>query len=48
MFPKKSMQVQVIDSGFQEALPTTITVVQALPKGDRSKEAIELLTASRC
>ena len=41
---KKSMQVEVIDSGFQEALPTTITVVQALPKGDRSKEAIELLT----
>ena len=41
---KKSMQVQVIDSGFQAALPTTITVVQALPKGDRSKEAIELLT----
>jgi 16S rRNA (uracil1498-N3)-methyltransferase len=43
---KKSMQVQVIDSGFQEALATTITVVQALPKGDRSKEAIELLTES--
>jgi 16S rRNA (uracil1498-N3)-methyltransferase len=41
---KKSMQVQVIDSGFQEPLATTITVVQALPKGDRSKEAIELLT----
>jgi len=43
---KKSMQVQVIDSGYQEALATTITVVQALPKGDRSKEAIELLTES--
>jgi 16S rRNA (uracil1498-N3)-methyltransferase len=43
---KKSMQVQVIDSGYQEALPTFITVVQALPKGDRSKEAIELLTES--
>ena len=41
---KKSMQVQVIDSGFQDALATTITVVQALPKGDRAKEAIELLT----
>ena len=41
---KKSMQVEVINSGYQEALPTTITVVQALPKGDRSKEAIELLT----
>jgi 16S rRNA (uracil1498-N3)-methyltransferase len=41
---KKSMTVQVLDSGFQEPLATKITVVQALPKGDRSKEAIELLT----
>jgi len=41
---KKSMQVRVTDSGFQEPLATTITVVQALPKGDRAKEAIELLT----
>jgi len=41
---KKSMQVRVMDSGFQEPLATTITVVQALPKGDRAKEAIELLT----
>ncbi len=41
---KKSIRVEVISSGYQEALATTITVVQALPKGDRSKEAIELLT----
>ncbi len=41
---KKSIEVEVIASGFQEALPTTITVVQALPKSDRAKEAIELLT----
>ena len=41
---KKSMNVEVIESGFQEPLATTITVVQALPKGDRAKEAIELLT----
>lgn len=41
---KKSMMVQVLDSGFQEPLSTKITVVQAIPKGDRSKEAIELLT----
>ena len=41
---KKSMQVRVMDSGFQEPLATTITVVQALPKGDRAKEAVELLT----
>jgi len=38
------MEVEVIASGFQEVLPTTITVVQALPKSDRAKEAIELLT----
>ena len=38
------MRVEVIESGFQEPLATTITVVQALPKGDRAKEAIELLT----
>ena len=41
---KKSITVQVLDSGYQEPLATTITVVQALPKGDRAKEAIELLT----
>lgn len=41
---KKSMEVEVMASGFQEALPTTITVVQALTKSDRAKEAIELLT----
>ena len=41
---KKSLEVEVVASGFQENLPTTITVVQALPKSDRAKEAIELLT----
>ena len=41
---KKSMQIRVMDSGFQAPLATTITVIQALPKGDRAKEAIELLT----
>ena len=41
---KKTMQVRVMDSGFQAPLATTITVIQALPKGDRAKEAIELLT----
>ena len=41
---KKSMEVEVTATGFQEALATTITVVQALPKSDRAKEAIELLT----
>ncbi len=41
---KRSLEVEVVASGFQENLPTTITVVQALPKSDRAKEAIELLT----
>jgi len=41
---KSSIGVEVIATGYQEPLATTITVVQALPKGDRSKEAIELLT----
>ncbi len=41
---KKSMDVEVMTTGFQEPLATTITVVQALPKSDRAKEAVELLT----
>lgn len=41
---KKSMSVEVIDSGFQEALDTYFTVVQAIPKGDRVKESVEMLT----
>lgn len=41
---KKSLEVQVLSTGFQEPLRTNITVVQAIPKGDRAKEAIELLT----
>jgi len=39
---KRSLEVEVLASGFQEVLATTITVVQALPKSDRAKEAIEL------
>lgn len=43
-FSKKSIQVQVRETGYEQPLPIKITVVQALPKGDRAKEAIELLT----
>ncbi len=43
---KKSVSVTVLETGVQRALPTTITVIQALTKGDRAKEAIELLTES--
>ena len=42
---KKSMTVRVISTGFEEALPVEFTVAQALTKGDRIKESIELNTA---
>ena len=41
---KKSMQCEVIESEFQEALEIEYTVIQALPKGDRLKECAGLLT----
>jgi len=41
---KKSLEVEVIETGIQDPLEITFTVVQALPKGDRLKECIELLT----
>ena len=42
---KKSMTVEVTQSGFEQALPVEFTVAQALTKGDRIKESIELNTA---
>lgn len=41
---KKSLEVEVIETGVQDRLEISFTVVQALPKGDRLKECIELLT----
>jgi len=41
---KKHLTLNVLESGFQEPLETTFTVIQAIPKGDRVKEAIELCT----
>jgi 16S rRNA (uracil1498-N3)-methyltransferase len=41
---KKSMSVKVLESGFEEALPEQFTIVQAIPKGDRAKESIEMST----
>lgn len=41
---KKSMTVTVLESGFEEALNEQFTIVQAIPKGDRIKESIELST----
>lgn len=41
---KKSMQVKVLESGFEEPLDQQFTIIQAIPKGDRIKESIELST----
>ena len=41
---KKLAEVKVLESGFQEELPVSFTVIQAIPKGDRIKETIELCT----
>jgi len=42
---KKSMSLEVMQTGFEEALAVEFTVAQALTKGDRIKESIELNTA---
>ncbi len=41
---KKSLEVEVVESGIEDPLAILFTVVQALPKGDRLKECIEMLT----
>ena len=41
---KKSMTVTVLESGFEEALAEQFTIAQAIPKGDRIKESIEMST----
>ena len=41
---KKSARVKVLEVGEQKALPVSFTVIQAIPKGDRVKESIELCT----
>ena len=41
---KKSLEVEVIETWIQDPLEISFTVVQALPKGDRLKECIEMLT----
>lgn len=41
---KKSMQVKVLETGYQNPLDTHFTVIQAIPKGDRIKESIEMCT----
>lgn len=41
---KRSLETTVLEVGSQEPLEIQFTVVQALPKSDRAKEAVELLT----
>ena len=41
---KKHMTVEVLETGYQNPLDTHFTVIQAIPKGDRIKESIELST----
>ena len=41
---KKSMTVKVLETGFESALDQHFTIVQAIPKGDRIKDSIELST----
>jgi 16S rRNA (uracil1498-N3)-methyltransferase len=41
---KRSLETTVLEVGRQEQLEIQFTVVQALPKSDRAKEAVELLT----
>ena len=41
---KKHMTVQVLETGYQDPLSCTFIVIQAIPKGDRIKESIELCT----
>ena len=41
---KRSLETTVLEVGRQEPLEIKFTVVQALPKRDRAKEAVELLT----
>jgi 16S rRNA (uracil1498-N3)-methyltransferase len=41
---KKALHVEVVESGFEEALDQKFTIIQAIPKGDRIKESIELCT----
>ena len=42
---KKDMTVQVLSTGYEDKLPVELHVAQALTKGDRIKESIELNTA---
>ena len=41
---KKSMSVKVLETGLEAELEQHFTIIQAIPKGDRIKESIEMST----
>jgi 16S rRNA (uracil1498-N3)-methyltransferase len=43
---KAQVSLNILEKGSERNHPSTISVVQAIPKSDRAKEAVELLTAS--
>ena len=43
---KREVTLKILDRGEESPLESKIAVVQALPKSDRAREAVELLTAS--
>ena len=43
---RQEVSLKIIEGGTEEAQPNLISIVQALPKSDRAKEAVELITAS--
>jgi 16S rRNA (uracil1498-N3)-methyltransferase len=43
---KKEVELKVIESGFEESASPKISVLQAIPKNDRARETVELLTAA--
>ena len=43
---KKSVELKVLETGEEASNPVQISVLQAIPKSDRAKETVELLTAS--
>lgn len=43
---KKEIALNLLERGFEEPLKSEISVLQALPKSDRTRETVELLTAA--
>ncbi len=43
---KSEVALEILEKGSEPETPIKISVIQALPKSDRAKEAVELLTAS--